>query len=92
MVYRSIGSYADEYPARLSAECPDTPPLAGAYHWDAAKGRVFLYREVAHDLAARLSAGAWEGGGFLPLAAGLRLPSFFSGSHRHTAAPSKFAV
>ena len=26
LLYRSIGSYADEYPARLSAECPDTPP------------------------------------------------------------------
>lgn len=34
LVYRSVGSYANEYPARLSAGCPDTPtPLAGPYHW-----------------------------------------------------------
>ena len=59
LVYRSIGSYADEYLARLSAECPDTPtPRAGPYHWDAARGRVFLYSKAAHDLAAWLNAGA----------------------------------
>ncbi|ALP93743.1 hypothetical protein IB211_01350c [Intestinimonas butyriciproducens] len=43
----------------MSAECPDTPtPLAGPYHWDAARGRVFLYSKEAHDLAAWLNAGA----------------------------------
>ena len=59
LVYRSVGSYANEYPARLSAGCPDTPtPLAGPYHWDAARERVSLYSGAAHHLAARLNAGA----------------------------------
>lgn len=63
LMYRIIGSYADEYLARLSAEYPDAPvPLAGAYHWDATRGRGFLYGEVAHDLTAKLSAGLWEDG------------------------------
>ena len=72
LMYRIIGSYADEYLARLSAEYPDAPvPLAGAYHWDATRGRGFLYGEVAHDLTAKLSAGLWEDGAFLPDAAEL---------------------
>ena len=68
-MYRAVGEAVAAYLKALAADCPGvTADPAQAYRWDAFKGRVYTYAELGRDLLARIRAGEYPDGSFLPAA------------------------
>lgn len=66
-MYSSVRSYVESYLQLLAedgrAVCP---PEQEKFHWDAAKGKVYLYAEIVRDITHEISLGRWRDGCFLP--------------------------
>ena len=67
LMYRSARAYAESYIAKIEAANPDIRPREREkFHWNAAKGRIYLYAEIARDIIDGIAVGRWNDGDLLP--------------------------
>ena len=67
LMYRSARAYAESYIAKIEAANPDIRPREREkFHWNVAKGRIYLYAEIARDIIDGIAVGRWNDGDLLP--------------------------
>lgn len=57
---------------QLQAAYPDLKPGQVSFNWNAEKGRVYTYMEVARDIIQKIGDGVFEDGAYLPANSQLR--------------------
>ncbi|MDO4559893.1 MAG: GntR family transcriptional regulator [bacterium] len=66
LMFRAVKLQVTGYVDTLSRVDPSLRPPQEGFLWNAAKGKVYLYAEIARDLTNGISLGRWQEGDFLP--------------------------